>query len=89
MQTDLPAKNSLEEERSITIHNMSNDTARIYNSLMAITNLTPEGEIIRDDLIGLLLFDTKDQVDTLMIERRKIERNTFEFNQHTEKRVLQ
>ena len=63
----------LECERNITIDNMSNDIFKIESILESIEGLTPEGEIIREDLIGLLHFgsDNIHQVDALMIERRK------------------
>lgn len=70
--------NTLDEERVKTIENISRDSARIYKCLMDLNDLTPEGEIIREDLIGLLFFNNEQSIDTLMIERRKIEKNMNE-----------
>ena len=65
---------------------MSEDISKLHDALTSVKDLTPEGEIIRDDLIGLLTFeiDSLHQVDSLMIERRKL--NKFEIE---EKVVLQ
>ena len=79
---------TIEEDRNITRQNMSTDISKLHDALMAVKNLTPEGEIIREDLIGLLMFETDSlhQIDGLMIERRKIEK--FE-SENKEKVVLQ
>lgn len=69
---------SLDEDRQITIDNIQKDIERMHSLLMSMENLTPEGEIIRDDLIGLLFFENPDQIDSLMIERRKKEKLKFQ-----------
>lgn len=72
---------TLEEDRSITIQNMNNDIFKLEIALRSVEGLTPEGEIIREDLLGLLYFesDSQHQIDSLMSERKKIEktRNLF------------
>jgi len=77
---------TIEEDRNITRRNMSTDTSKLHDALMSINDLTPEGEIIREDLIGLLMFEIGrlHQIDSLMIERRKLDK--FESE---EKVVLQ
>lgn len=67
------AKNELNADRQITIENMSNDIFKISEALSSIKDLSIEGQVIREDLLGLLEFESNKlhQVDALMIERRK------------------
>ena len=73
----------LENERKKTHENMSKDISKISNILYKIKDLSPEGQAIRDDLLGLLEFesDSLHQIDSLMIDRRKQEskENIFKF----------
>ena len=69
-------ENGLDEERKRTINNMSEDIFKISEALCNIKDLSCEGEIIREDLLGLLVFesDKLHQIDSLMIERIKEEK---------------
>ena len=72
----------LENERKKTRENMSRDIYKISNTLCEIKDLSLEGQAIRDDLLGLLEFesDSIHQVDALMIDRRKHESREKIFN---------
>lgn len=81
---------SLDEERKRTIKNMSDDIFKMSEALCNIKDLSVEGKIIREDLLGLLIFeaDQMHQVDSLMIERikeensgRRIYKNLDDFEQ--------
>ena len=71
----------LEEERKKTIHNVSLDIYKISEALSGIKDLSDEGKIIREDLLGLLEFesDSLHQIDSLMIERRKKEKHLLDL----------
>ena len=73
----------LENERQKTRENMSRDIYKISKALCEMKELSFEGQTIRDDLLGLLEFESDciHQVDALMIDRRKQEtkENTFSF----------
>ena len=66
-------RESLDEERKRTINNMSEDIFKMSEALSGIKDLSYEGNIIREDLLGLLVFesDRMHQIDSLMIERIK------------------
>ena len=81
---------SLDGERKRTIKNMSDDIFKMSEALCNIKDLSVEGKIIREDLLGLLIFeaDQMHQVDSLMIERikeensgRRIYKNLDDFEQ--------
>ena len=69
----------LEKERIKTISNMSEDIFKMSEALSRIKNLSVEGNIIREDLLGLLVFESDriHQIDSLMIERRKEENSPY------------
>ena len=71
----------LEAEREKTIRNMSVDICKMSKALCDIDDLSEEGKIIREDLLGLLEFesDKMHQIDSLMIERRKKESSGRRF----------
>jgi len=73
------AKYQLEKDRMITIENMTKDITTIAQALYNIKDLTPEGKVILEDLLGLLEFEINKihQIDALMIIRR-----TEEFSGH-------
>lgn len=68
----------LEKERIKTINNMSEDIFKMSEALSGIKDLSVEGNIIREDLLGLLVFESDriHQIDSLMIERRKKENSS-------------
>ena len=55
-----------------TMKNMSEDMFKMSEALCRIEDLSVEGKVIREDLLGLLEFesDRMHQIDSLMIERR-------------------
>ncbi len=73
----------LEVDRNKTRENMSRDICSMSEALSRLKNLSIEGNILREDLLGLLEFESNclHQIDSLMIERRKIESkdNRFRF----------
>lgn len=91
MNNHVASEIALEEDRKITINNMSVDIFKIENALMSITDLSPEGEVIREDLLGLLHFnsDSYVQVDALMIERHRAERRIESPTSENTQRYLQ
>ena len=74
--TTTTSNTTLQEERETTINNIGIDIFKLETALESVSDLTPEGEIIREDLLGLLYFnsDSYHQVDALMNERKKVER---------------
>ena len=84
------AQVELNTDRQITIENMSKDIFKISEALCSIKDLSVEGQIIREDLLGLLEFesDKLHQIDSLMIERRKSEFSGRHFLDSSEQKTI-
>lgn len=63
----------LEEERRITRNNLTDDIWKMSNALSEIKDMSIEGNLVREDLLGLLEFEALNvhNIDSLLIERRK------------------
>lgn len=86
------ALNDLNADREITKQHMSEDIYKMSEALCGIKDLSIEGQVIREDLLGLLEFevDRLHQIDSLMIERRKADFSGRHFYSGLhEKHVLQ
>ncbi len=72
-QLYVKAQSELEMDRQITINHISDDIYKMSEVLSNIKDLSVEGQVIREDLLGLLEFESTSlhQIDALMIERRK------------------
>ena len=84
------AQQELEMDRQVTIEHMSDDIFKMSEALCGIKDLSVEGQIIREDLLGLLEFESNrlHQIDSLMIERRKSEFSGRHFFDGTEQKTL-
>ena len=85
------AQFELELDRNLTRENISNDVFKISEALCNIPDLSIEGKIIRDDLLGLLEFENNEihQIDALMIERRKAQNSDkYLYNPDNKSHVL-
>ena len=71
----------LEEERRITKKNIGEDIYKMSEALSNLKDLSVEGNLIREDLLGLLDFEGNSihEVDSLMIERHKDEERSRRF----------
>lgn len=85
------AFNDLEEERRITKKHISEDICKMSEALSSLKDLSVEGSLIREDLLGLLEFEGNNvhEIDVLMVERRKDEEFGRRFLQTSEKIILQ
>ena len=77
-------KSCLNPDDLQTFEIIKTDSERMKEALLSV-QISPVSEIIREDLLGLLEFLPKPQIENLTIERRQIDKKLHEAEVATNK----